>query len=279
MTDAAPAPPETIIEAGRPGLLYWHDLWRFRELFLIFAWRDIAVRYKQTVLGVAWAVVQPLSAMVVFTIVFGRFARLPADGVAYPLLVYAAMLPWQCFSNTFSAASQSLVANANLMQKVFFPCMLVPASTAVVALVDFSISFVIFVLLMLYWSMPFTPTMLLVPVLLLPALLLSVGLGLWFAALNVRYRDVRYVVPFVVQLGLFLSPVGFSVSAVPEAWRELYSLNPMVGVIDGFRWALLGIEGNFTLRAYVTSLLVSIAAMVLGIITFRRLERSLADVA
>src|SRR5256712_7831575 len=229
-----------IIEPGRKEKNYWADLWRYRELFLILAWRDISVRYKQTIIGVAWAVIRPFLTMVVFTVIFGRIAALPSGGVPYALLVFAAMLPWSLFSTALGEASNSLIGNERLISKVYFPRLIIPTATIVTAFVDFLVSFAILVGLMVYYG--FTPawTILLLPVFILLALLASLGPGLWTTALNVKYRDFRYVIPFVVQFGLYVSPVGFSSSVVPENWRLLYSLNPLVGVIDGFRWCILG---------------------------------------
>src|SRR5437660_8156792 len=231
---------ELVIEAGRTESQYWRDLIRYRELFYFLAWRDVLVRYKQTVIGVLWAVIRPFLTMVVFVFVFGRIAKLPSDGVPYPVMVFAAMLPWQLFATSLSEASNSLITNANLISKVYFPRMIVPASAVIVSFVDFVISLGLLALLMIWYRVWPGLTLVALPLFTILALLASAGAGLWLAALNVEYRDFRYVVPFIVQFGLYVSPVGFSSSVVPEKWRLLYSFNPMVGVIDGFRWAISG---------------------------------------
>ena len=222
-----------VLEPGRAERHYWRDLWRYRELFYFLAWRDLLVRYKQTVIGVAWALLRPFLTMVVFTVVFGKIAGLPSGGVPYPILVFAGMLPWQFFSNALSESSGSLVSNANLISKVYFPRLIVPAGAVIVGFVDFLISFVIMAALMVWYG--FLPGMqiLTLPLWILLAFLAAIGPGLFITALNVKYRDFRYVIPFVVQFGLYVSPVGFRSDVVPEQWRLLYSLNPMVGVIDG----------------------------------------------
>src|SRR5690242_4797454 len=233
-----PAPAELIIEAGHTERNYWRDLLRYRELFYFLAWRDVLVRYKQTAIGVLWAVLRPLLTMVVFTFVFSRIAKLPADGVPYPVMVFAAMLPWQLFATSLSEGSNSLITNANLISKVYFPRLIVPASAVIVSFVDFAISLGLLAALMIWYQVWPGMYLLSLPLFTILALLTSAGAGLWLAALNVEYRDFRYIVPFIVQFGLYLSPVGFSSSIIPEKWRLLYSLNPMVGVIDGFRWAI-----------------------------------------
>src|SRR3981189_2320239 len=230
-----------VIEPGRNERNYWGDLWRYRELFRVLAWRDLAVRYKQTVIGAAWAVIRPFLTMLVFTIIFGRIAKLPSDGTApYSLMVFAGMLPWTFFSTGLSEASNSLINNANLISKVYFPRLIVPMATVVVAFVDFLISFFILVLLMAWYHFLPDWRMLVLPIFVLLAFFASVGPALWISALNVKYRDFRYVIPFIVQFGLYVSPVGFSSNVVPEQWRLLYSLNPMGGVIAGFRWGIRG---------------------------------------
>src|SRR5580700_8170365 len=230
-----------VIEPGRHERNYWLDLWRYRELFRVLAWRDLAVRYKQTVIGVAWAVIRPLLTMVVFTVIFGRIAKLPSDGSApYPLMVFAGMLPWTFFATGLTDGSNSLIGNANLISKVYFPRLIVPTATLVVAFVDFLISFAILIGMMAWYRYVPDWRMGLLPPFILFGCIASIGPALWITALNVKYRDFRYVIPFIVQFGLYVSPVGFSSSLVPERWRLLYSLNPMVGVIDGFRWSILG---------------------------------------
>src|SRR5438270_117984 len=235
---------ELIIEAGRTESQYWRDLFRYRELFYFLAWRDVLVRYKQTVIGVLWAVIRPFLTMVVFVLVFSRIAKLPSDGVPYPVMVFAAMLPWQLFSTSLSEGSNSLISNANLISKVYFPRLIVPTSAVVVSFADFLISAVLLALLMIYYAVWPGWHLFALPIFTLLAIGASIGASLWLAALNVKYRDFRYVVPFLVQFGLYVSPVGFSSSRVPEKWRLLYDLNPMVGVIDGFRWSISA--GNMT---------------------------------
>jgi lipopolysaccharide transport system permease protein len=267
-----------IIEAGRVERQYWRDIWRYRELFVFLAWRDILVRYKQTVIGIAWALVRPLLTMLVFTLVFGKLAKLPSEGVPYPILVFAAMLPWQFFANSLSESSSSLISNANMISKVYFPRLVLPVSAVVVSFVDFLISFVILIGLMIWYHFVPTWKVVFLPPLLALAIVASLGPGFLIAALNVKYRDFRYVVPFVVQFGLYISPVGFSTSVVPEKWRLLYSLNPMVGVIDGFRWAILGQESRIYVPGFLLSMGLVVALFVLGLWYFRRTEREFADV-
>ncbi len=267
-----------VIEPGRVEKNYWQDLWHYRELFLILAWRDVAVRYKQTVVGLAWALMRPFLTMVVFTVIFGKMARMPSEGEApYAVMVYAGMLPWYLFSGILSGASNSLVANANLISKVYFPRLIIPIASAVVALVDFLISFLILAGLMLWYG--FLPgwQIVFLPFFILLAVAASLGPALWITALNVKYRDFRYIIPFIVQFGLYVSPVGFSSSVVPEQWRLLYSLNPVVGVIDGFRWCLLGGESQLYLPGFALSLGVVACFLWFGLRYFRKTERTLAD--
>lgn len=267
-----------VIEPGLAEKNYWRDLWSYRELFFVLAWRDVAVRYKQTVIGLAWALIQPLLTMVVFTIIFGKIAKLPTDGaVPYALLVYVGLLPWQLFSTALTGASNSLISNSNLISKVYFPRLIVPASAVVVALIDFLISFTILAGLMLWYQFMPGWQIFTLPFFVVMAFLASLGPGLWITALNVKYRDFRYIIPFMVQFGLYLSPVGFSSNVIPEQWRLLYSLNPVVGVIDGFRWAILDGESNFYLPGFILSWLVIAFFLWLGIRQFRKMERSFAD--
>jgi lipopolysaccharide transport system permease protein len=268
-----------IIRAGQTEKNYWSDLWRYRELFLILAWRDVSVRYKQTVVGVAWALLQPLLTLLVFTVIFGYIAKLPSEGAApYMLMVAAAQLPWQFFSNSLSSASQSLVTNSQLISKVYFPRMIIPAGSVVTSLIDFLISFVILLGLMLWFHFWPTWRMLVIPGLVALAFFASLGPGLLLTALTVRYRDFRIVIPFLVQFGLYISPIGFSSTIVPEKWRLLYSLNPMVGVIDGFRWAILGGESNIYLPGFMASLGIATISLILGVWYFRKTERTFADI-
>ena len=267
-----------IIEPGRADRQYWRDLWAYRELFLILAWRDVAVRYKQTLIGVAWAILRPFLTMVVFTLVFSKLAKLPSEGAApYALMVFAGMLPWYLFSSALGGAADSIVANANLIGKVYFPRMMVPAASIVTALIDFLVSLVLLVLLMAWYRFVPSWQVLLLPFFVLLALLVSLGPGLWISALNVKYRDFRYVIPFILQFGLYLSPVGFSSTIVPDQWRLLYSVNPLVGIIDGFRWCILGGESPLYLPGFILSLAIAAIFLWLGISTFRATEKSFAD--
>jgi lipopolysaccharide transport system permease protein len=269
---------ELIIEQGRAEQHYWRDLWHYRELFRVLAWRDVSVRYKQTVIGVAWALIRPFLTMVVFTIVFGKLAKLPADGDApYALMVFAGMLPWTFFSTALSDASNSIISNANLLSKVYFPRLIIPVATVMVALVDFVISFVILIGLMIWYSFAPGWQVLLLPAFVGIAVFASLGIGLWITALNVKYRDFRYVIPFIVQLGLYVSPVGFSSSIISEKWRLLYSVNPIVGVIDGFRWCLLGGQTQLYLPGVGLSLCMTAFFLWLGVRQFRKMEKSFAD--
>ncbi len=268
---------ELILESGRAERNYWSDLWRYRELFQVLAWRDVSVRYKQTVIGVAWAVVRPFLTMVVFTVIFGNVAKLPTDGHApYALLVFAGMLPWTFFSTALSDASNSLIANSNLISKVYFPRLIVPAATVIVALVDFLISFSLLIGMMIWYRWLPGWQILLLPVFVLLAFFASLGPSLWITALNVKYRDFRYIIPFIVQFGLYVSPVGFSSSVIPDRWRLLYSLNPVVGVIDGFRWCILG-ESNIYWPGFLASLGVTTFFLWFGIRQFRSMEKRFAD--
>lgn len=267
-----------VLEPGSTEKHYYADLWRYRELFVILAWRDLAVRYKQTLIGVAWAVLRPWLTMVVLTVIFGRVAALPSDGqTPYALLVFAGLLPWTLFSTALSEASNSLIGNANLISKVYFPRLIVPAAAVVTACVDFLLSFVMLLGLLVYYQ--FVPGwhLLLLPLFVLLALLVSLGPGLWITALNVKYRDFRYVIPFIVQFGLYISPVGFSSQVISEQWRWLYGLNPMVGVIDGFRWCILGGDSPIYWPGFTLSLVVVAGFLWLGVSQFRKMEKSFAD--
>lgn len=270
--------PILVIEAGRAELHYWRDLWRYRELFYFLAWRDVLVRYKQTAIGILWAVLRPLMTIVVFTVVFGRLAKLPSHGVPYPILVCVAMLPWQFFAAAFAEAGNSLVTNSNLISKVYFPRLIVPTSTVVVSVVDFFISLTILAALMIWYGVAPGWRILALPVFMFIAFAAALGAGLWIAALNVKYRDFRFVIPFLVQMGLFISPVGFSSAIVPERWRLLYSSNPMVGVIDGFRWSILGKVTAFYWPGFLLSFALVALILMTGVAYFRRTERTFADV-
>jgi lipopolysaccharide transport system permease protein len=270
--------PELIIEAGRAERQYWKDLWRYRELFYFLAWRDILVRYKQTAIGIAWALIRPFLTMIVFTVVFGTLAKLPDEGVPYPILVFAAMLPWQFFANSLSECSNSLISNSNLISKIYFPRLIVPTSAVVVSFVDFMISGMILLGLMAWYDFVPSWRILTLPLFILIAFAAALGAGLWLASLNVQYRDFRFIVPFIVQFGLYISPVGFSSSVVPEKWRLLYSVNPMVGVIDGFRWAILGGRSQLDWPGFILSMGLVTLLLVSGVWYFRKMERTFADV-
>lgn len=267
-----------IIEAGRTERNYWQDLWRYRELFYFLAWRDILVRYKQTVIGVLWAVLRPFLTMIIFTLIFGRLAKLPSEGNApYAIMVFAAMLPWQFFSAAFSESGNSLIGNANLISKVYFPRLVIPTSAVIVSFVDFLISSIILFGLILWYGYYPDWRLLTLPIFILIAFVASLGGGFWVAALAVEYRDFRYIVPFIVQFGLYISPVGFSSSIVPDHLRLLYSLNPMVGVIDGFRWAILGGDSRLYWPGFILSLLLIFFLFTSGIWYFRKMEKTFAD--
>jgi lipopolysaccharide transport system permease protein len=267
-----------LLEPGRAEQHYWRDIWAYRQLFAILAWRDLAVRYKQTVIGVAWALIRPLATMIVFTLVFGKIAKLPSEGNApYALMVFAGMLPWTFFSTALAEASNSLLGNANLISKVYFPRLIVPVAAVVVAFVDFLISFAILLVLMIWYG--FLPgwQIFLLPLFVMIAFLASIGPGLWITALNVKYRDFRYVIPFLVQFGLYISPVGFSSRIIPEQWQLIYSLNPLVGIIDGFRWCILAGQSSIDLRSLLLSVGVTALFLWIGITRFRKMEKSFAD--
>lgn len=267
-----------IIAPGRAEKNYLKDLWRYRELFYILSWRDINVRYKQTVLGVLWALLRPFLTMVVFTIIFGKLAKLPTEGSApYAIMVFAAMLPWQFFASSITEAGNSLIDNAQLITKVYFPRLIIPASSIITCLVDFFISFGVFILILVYYRFLPTIHILFLPLFLLMAFIAALGIGLYITSLNVKYRDFRYVIPFIVQFGLYLSPVGFSSTIIPEQYRLVYCLNPMVAVIDGFRWAIIGHGSAIYWPGFFLSLSVILLFFFLGISKFRAMEKSFAD--
>jgi lipopolysaccharide transport system permease protein len=271
------APIEIVLEPGRAERNYWRDLWRYRELFQVLAARDVAVRYKQTVIGIVWAVLRPFLTMLIFTIIFSRIAKLPSEGDApYALMVLAGLLPWTFFSTALLDASNSLVANSNLISKVYFPRLIIPTATIVVSFVDLLISFIL-VAMMVWYAFAPTVNILVLPLFVALGFLTSLGPGLWITALNVKYRDFRYVIPFLVQFGLYVSPVGFSSTAVPEQWRLLYSLNPMVGVIDGFRWCILGGNSPIYWPSLICTLVITAFFLWLGIRQFRKMEKTFAD--
>lgn len=269
---------EIIIEAGRAEKNYWKDLWRFRELFYILAWRDIKVRYKQTFIGAAWGIIRPLLTMIIFTVVFSKVAKLPSEGnVPYAILVYAAMLPWQFFANALSESSGSLVGNANLITKVYFPRLIIPASSVIVSLIDFAISFVILVGLCIWYQYIPSWHIVFLPLFIVLVFFVAFGLGLLLTALNVKFRDFRYIIPFIIQFGLYISPVGFSSSIVPEKYQWAYSLNPMVGVIDGFRWSILNTGSEINTYSLYAAILTTIVITIVGVQYFRRMEKGFAD--
>lgn len=266
-----------IIEAGKSEKHYWADLWRYRELFYFLSWRDILVRYKQTVIGIAWSVIRPLLTMIVFTVVFGKLAKLPSGGAPYPILVFTAILPWQYFANALSEASNSLISNQNMISKIYFPRIIMPTSTIIVALTDFVISFVLLGITMAIYRFVPSWKIVFMPLFLLLATILSLGMGYLFSALNVKYRDFRYVIPFIVQLGMYISPVGFSSDVVPIRYRFWYSLNPMVGVIDGFRWSIIGKGTTIYWPGFILSIVITILIIIWGFWYFRKTEKTFAD--
>jgi homopolymeric O-antigen transport system permease protein len=269
---------EVILEAGRAERHYWFELWQYRELCRVLAWRDVTVRYKQTVIGAAWALIRPFLTMVVFTVIFGKLANLPSDGAApYAIMVFAGMLPWTFFSSALADASSSLLGNANLISKVYFPRLIIPMAALAVALVDFAVNFVMLIALMIWYRFVPSWQIVLLPAFVALAFFASLGPGLWLTALNVKYRDFRYIIPFLVQLGLYVSPVGYSSSIVPEQWRLLYSLNPVVGVIDGFRWCILGGQSQLYLPGFLLSIGIIAFFLWLGIRQFRKMEKGFAD--
>lgn len=272
---------ELVIEAGKTERHYWADLWRYRELFFFLSWRDILVRYKQTVIGILWAVLKPLLTMIVFTVVFGKLAKMPSEGMPYAVFVYVAMLPWQFFSSALAEASNSLITNANMISKIYFPRLVIPASSVIVCFVDFLVSAIILGgLLAWYRDMP-SWRIVLLPAFILLAFLASFGISLWLAALNVKYRDFRYIIPFIVQFGLYASPVGFSSTTVGEKFGDIaahvYALNPMVGVINGFRWAF-GSHAPFDTFSLIASVAVTVLLIFSGIKYFRATEKAFADI-
>lgn len=266
------------IDAGSTQKDYWRDVVRYKDLFFMLARRDVMVRYKQTAIGMLWAILRPLLTMLVFTIVFGRIAKLPSEGVPYALLVFSGMLPWFFFSSSVSESSSSLVINAPLLSKVYFPRILIPASAVWVAVIDFLVGMCLLLLIMIFFGFFPSWRLLLLPLFLMIGFSAALGLGLWFSTLNVRYRDFQFVIPFLLQFGLYLSPVGFSSSIIPSKWALIYALNPMVSVIDGFRWAILG--GSFQLQwdVLLIGVTFSLSLLISGLVFFRRFERGMVDV-
>ncbi|HTJ53428.1 MAG TPA: ABC transporter permease [Cyclobacteriaceae bacterium] len=264
------------IEPGRGEKNYWKDLWVFRELFYILSWRDLKVRYKQTVIGAAWSVVRPLLTTLIFAFIFNRVAKLQAPPhIPYKILVFTGMLPWQFFANALSEASSSLTGNANLISKVYFPRLIIPASSIITSLVDFGISFILLIGMMVFYQFVPDIKILLLPLFIILSLLAALGTGLYVTALNVKYRDFRYIIPFVIQIGLYITPVGFSSSMIAEKWRILYSLNPMVGIVDGFRWCIL--NEPLYWPGFLASVGIIIFFLFLGVWYFRKTEKSFAD--
>ena len=265
------------IEAGKHNHRYLKDILVYHELFLFLAWRDILVRYKQTIIGVAWSVIRPLLTMIVFTIVFGRLAKLPSDGIPYPILVYTAMLPWQLFANTVSEGGIALINNSHLVSKVYFPRIIIPSTSLVVSFVDFAISMILLGGIMIWYKFIPSWKIITLPLFLAIACVTALGIVYWVSALNVKYRDFQFVVPFMVQFGLYISPVGFSSSIVPDKWRLLYSINPLCGVIDGFRWAIIGSDVTLYIPGFILSIVLSAVLFISGFIFFRSTERGFAD--
>lgn len=270
------AEPVLVIEPSRGWVsLRLKELWEYRELLYFLVWRDIKVRYKQTILGAAWAIIQPFFTMVVFSIFFGKLGKIPSDGVPYPIFSYAGLLPWSYFAGALAEASNSLVGSSNLIRKVYFPRLVIPLGGVFAGLVDFAIAFTVFIGMMIYYGIHPTWTMIMLPVFILLALVTALGVGLWLSALNVQYRDVRFVIPFLVQFWLFATPVAYPSSMLPEAWRTIYGINPMAGVVEGFRWALLGTTPPGPLIAVSAS--ISVLLLVSGAFYFRRMEKTFAD--
>ena len=271
-------PTVTLIRPSRGWVsLKLVELWKYRELLYFLTWRDIKVRYKQTVIGAAWAIIQPFFAMVVFSIFFGQLAKIPSDGIPYPIFTYCALLPWQLFAHALNESSNSLVANQGLITKVYFPRLIIPVAPVLAGLIDFGIAFLVLIGMMLFYGIIPTFAIVTLPLFLILAVATALSVGLWLSALNVQYRDVRYTIPFLTQFWLFATPVAYSSSLVPESWRALYGLNPMAGVVEGFRWALLGkTEGPGALLA--VSIIVVVALLIGGLYYFRRMEKTFADV-
>lgn len=266
---------DLIIEPNKTTSDFLFELVQFRELFVFMALRDILVRYKQTVIGVAWSVIRPLLSMVIFTVIFGRVAKLPSEGVPYPIMVFSALLPWQYFANSMSSSSESFMRAGGMISKIYFPRLILPTSSVLVSAVDFAISFALLCILMVIYRFAPSARMLLIPVFFIPVTVTALGVGYLFSAVGVRYRDFRHIMPFMVQFGMYVSPVGFSSSVIPDRWRLLFSLNPMVGVIDGFRWCIQGTP--LYLPGFVISLIVSVLVFWCGLKYFRKTERTFAD--
>ena len=280
--DASAVPRATSVTLIRPSRgwvsLDLQDIWEYRELLYFLIWRDIKVRYKQTILGAFWAILQPFLTMLVFSLIFGRLAMVPSDNLPYPLFAFAALLPWQLFAHALNESSNSLVVNQRLITKVYFPRLLIPVAAVLSGLVDFVIAFLLLIAMMLYYGIGFRVVALTVPLFVLLALATALAVGLWMSALNVKYRDVRYTIPFVTQLWLFATPIAYSSSLIPEGFRALYGLNPMVGVVEDFRWALLGSQAWGTRTMVIVSALTVAVLLVGGLVYFQRVEKTFADV-
>ena len=269
---------ELIIEARRTEQQYWRDLWRYRELFYFLAWRDLLIRYKQTVVGVGWSLIRPLLTMLVFTVVFGKLGKMPSGGSPYPLLVFCGLLPWQFFSTAMSESGNSLIANSQLISKVYFPRLVITASSVITSFVDFLISAVFLIGLMIWYHYVPPATIVFLPLFVVVAFAASLGVGLWISALMVQFRDFRFIVPFMVQFGVYISPVGFLSRVVPQRYQLIYSLNPMVGVIDGFRWCVLGGAHTMYWPGLAMSLLAVTIMVATGLWYFRKMEQTFADI-
>jgi lipopolysaccharide transport system permease protein len=268
---------EISIESGSVEREYWHDLWRYRELLYFLAWRDILVRYKQTVIGIFWALIRPMLTMAILTVVFGRIAQMPSNGIPYPILVFTGMLPWQFFATAFSESSNSVVLNSGMISKVYFPRIVIPMSSVITSMVDFVISFAIMMLILFYYQYNPNIKAVFLPLFIILVFATAFGAGLWVSALMVRYRDFKYIIPFIIQFGLYISPVGFSSSVIPEKWNLIYILNPMVGIIDGFRWAILN-DYPIQIASLISSVLSVTLIILSGIWYFRKTEKEFADI-
>ena len=269
---------DLIIEPNKTTSDFIYELLKYRELFVFMALRDILVRYKQTVIGIAWSVIRPLLSMIIFTVIFGRVAKLPTEGtVPYPIMVFSALLPWQFFANAMQSSSESVIRASNMISKIYFPRIILPTSAVLVSAVDFLISFVMLIVLMIVYRFLPSPYIVLLPVFFIPATITALGIGFWVSAIGVKYRDFRQIMPFMVQFGLYVSPVGFSSSVIPAKWRLVYSLNPMVGVIDGFRWCIQGTSASLYPPAFVISIITSLIVFFSGLRFFRKTEKSFAD--
>ena len=280
-TSTLSAPPDLPIHVIAPANgwvpIRLREIWEYRELLYFLVWREVKIRYKQTALGVAWAIIQPLFTMVVFTVVFSRFGKMPSDGIPYPVFSYCALLPWQLFAFALTESSNSVVANQRLLTKVYFPRLIMPMASVCVGLVDFSVSFVVLIGLMIYYGITPGVALATIPLWALLAVVTALAVGLWLSAMNVKYRDIKYTLPFLTQIWMFATPVAYSISIVSPSWRPLYALNPMVGVVQGFRWALLGTGGG-SAGTVAASVGVVLVLLVSGLFYFRRMERTFADI-